>query len=193
MIIMDVSESIRKRRSIRKFKDERIPYEDLEELVEAARLAPSSANKQPLEYLIVDDPELEEEIFEYTNWAGYLEWEPSKEERPRAYILVLVDEENRTENYKVDAGLAVENICLEAVGKGLGTCILGAIDRDAIKSALNIPENKRVEFAIGIGVPDHTAMFEEAERDEIEYWMDEDGDFHVPKRRLEDILYWNEF
>lgn len=188
---MDISEAVKKRRSIRKFKDERIPYRDLENLVEAARIAPSAANKQPIEYLIVENPELEKKIFDYTEWAGYLDWEPTEEERPRAYILILLDEENKWEWYKWDAGLATENICLKAVEKGLGTCILGAIDRNAIKSILNIPEEKNLEAAIGVGIPNHEAYLEESEQNEVEYWMDENGDFHVPKRRLEDILHRN--
>lgn len=190
---MEVSEAIKERRSIRKFKDERIPYEDLENLVDVARIAPSAANKQPIEYLIVDDSELEKKVFDCTKQAGYLDWKPSQEERPRAYILLLIDEENKWKWYRLDVGLAAENICLGAVDKGLGTCILGAIDRKAIKSILNIPENKDLEVAIGIGIPAHEAYVEESEQDEVEYWMDENGDFHVPKRRLEDILYRNEF
>lgn len=188
---MDVFEAIRKRRSIRKFKDERIPYGDLEDLVDAARIAPSASNKQPIEYLIVDDPELERKVFDCTEWAGYLDWEPTREERPRAYILVLIDEENKSKSYKWDAGLATENICLGAAEKGLGTCILGAIDRNAIKSILNIPDEKFLEVAIGVGVPDHESYVEELKQNELRIWIDEDGDFHVPKRRLEDILYRN--
>lgn len=190
---MEVSDAIENRRSIRKFKDERIPYEVLEELVEAGRVAPSAANLQPLEYLIVDDSDLEKEIFENTEWAGYVDWEPSVEERPRAYILILVDEENMNDWYKYDAGLAVENICLSAVDRGLATCILGAIDREAISEILDIPGTKRVDVAVAVGVPDQEAEIDQSGDDEVEYWIDEDENFHVPKKDLEKILYRNKF
>ncbi|MBS3736528.1 nitroreductase family protein, partial [Candidatus Bipolaricaulota bacterium] len=53
---MEVSEAIRSRRSVRKFRDQRVPRKDLIELVDYARLAPSGMNKQPLEFVIVDEP-----------------------------------------------------------------------------------------------------------------------------------------
>lgn len=188
---MDVSEAIRKRRSIRKFKDQRIPYEQLKKLVDAARLAPMGANKQPLEYLIVDDPGLERQIFQHTKWAGYLDWTPSMEERPRAYIMLLADEYNPGEWIQWDAGLAAENTCLQAVAMALGTCILGAIDRDAIKPILDIPAGKQILAAIGVGVAAHESHIEESKGGMIEYWMDADGDFHVPKKKLDDIIHHN--
>lgn len=187
---MRVSEAIRKRRSIRKFKAEPIPYEDLKELVKAARIAPSGANRQPLEYLIVDDPDLVKDVFKLTHWAGYLEWEPSMDERPRAFIFLLIEQDKRTKNYKYDVGLAAENICLTAVEKGLGTCLLASIDRPAIRSLLNVPSEKRIDLMVAVGVPNQEVVIEDAE-EEIEYWMDEQGTVHVPKRRLENILYRN--
>lgn len=190
---MKVFEAIKERRSIRKFKDETVPYSELRELVEAARIAPSAANLQPLEYLIVDDTELEKEVFQNLGWAGYVDWEPSFEERPRAYILVLVDEENETKWTSYDAGLAIENICLATVAKNLGTCILGSIDKDAIREILEIPEGKRLDLAVAIGVPDQESEIDESLNEDVEYWIDEDENFHVPKRDLDDILYRNKF
>ncbi|MFW5932641.1 MAG: nitroreductase family protein [Candidatus Hadarchaeota archaeon] len=190
---MHVSKAIRKRRSIRKFKDKRVDYDDLEALVEAARLAPSAANLQPLEYLIVDDPEIEKDIFEYTEWAGYVDWEPSFEKRPRAYILILVDEENMNKWYKYDAGLAAENICLSAVDRGLATCILGAIDRDSISEMLNAPEEKRIDLAVAVGFPDQKSDIDESADDPVRYGIDDEMNFRVPKRSLEDVLHRNRF
>ncbi|NIQ07753.1 MAG: nitroreductase [Candidatus Korarchaeota archaeon] len=189
---MKVRDAIKKRRSIRKFKDKCVTYEKLKELILAARMAPSAANRQPLEYLIVDAPHLERKIFPHTHWAGYLDWEPSKEERPRAYILILIEKKKRSNWYKYDVGAAAENICLSAVANGLGTCLVGAIDRKRIRSILNVPETKRIDLAIAIGYPAHESTVDEAEGD-IKYWMDEQGKFHVPKRTLEQLLHRNRF
>lgn len=193
MRTMRIKDVIEKRRSIRKFKDKRVSYDDLKDLVKAARLAPSAANKQPIEYVIVDDPKLEKEMFAYVHWAGYLDWDPSEDERPRAYIVILVDKEKQTASYKYDVGAAAENICLMAVTKGLGTCLLGAIEKQEIRSLLNVPEEKRIDLVIAVGSPDQKAIIEEAKEGDIEYWRDEHGDFHVPKRKLGTILYHNKF
>lgn len=69
---MNVYEAILDRRTIRKFKQEEIDISILEKLVNAARLAPSSANIQPLEYFIVTISGLREEIFPYLRWDGYI-------------------------------------------------------------------------------------------------------------------------
>lgn len=191
--IMKLKEAIRKRRSIREYKDKQLPYKILKEIVQTARIAPSAANIQPLEYLIVDSTELEKKLFNYTHWAGYLDWNPPKEARPRAYILVLVDKEKMTESYKYDVGAAAENMCLTALENDLGTCILGAIDRKPIRELLNIPDKKKLDVAIAIGYPDQNSTIEEAEDGNIRYNRDAKGHFHVPKRKLENILHHNRF
>lgn len=187
---MEVSEAIRKRRSVRKFKDKRVPRKDLVELVGYARLAPSGMNKQPLEFVIVDEPDLERELFDYTNWAGAVDWNPEPEERPRAYVLILINHEVNPATEDHDAGLAAGNICLGAVDKGLGSCLLGAIDKESIKGLVDIPDRLELDLAVGLGHPDQEIVLEE-ETKKIDYWLDEKGIFHVPKKPVEDILHIN--
>ncbi len=187
---MEVSEAILGRRSVRAFEDRRISRQDLEELVNYARLAPSGMNKQPLEFVVVDEPELERELFDYTNWAGAVDWNPTVEERPRAYVVILINPEVDPATEKHDAGLAAGNICLGAVEKGLGSCILGALERQSIRELLDIPEGRAVDLAVGLGYPDQEVVLEE-ERDEIDYWRDEEGVFHVPKKPPGKLIHFN--
>lgn len=90
---MDIYELIKKRRTIRRFKQKEIPLELLEKFVDMARIAPSGANIQPLEYIIVNDKKIVDEIFPLTGWAGYLgkDGVPPEEKRPVAYIVVLIN------------------------------------------------------------------------------------------------------
>ena len=187
---MEVSEAIRRRRSVRKFKDKRVARDDLLDLVDYARLAPSGMNKQPLEFVIVDEPELEREFFTYTNWAGAVDWNPDAEERPRAYLVILINPEVKPATEDHDAGLAAANACLGAVEKGLGSCILGAIDRNSIKELLKVPDHLKVDLAIGFGYPDQEIVLEE-DTEEIDYWLDEEGVFHVPRKPVDGIIHLN--
>ena len=186
---MEVSEAIRSRRSVRKFEDRRISREDLVDLVNYARLAPSGMNKQPLEFIVVDDSELERELFDYTNWAGAIDWDPEPDERPRAYILILINSEVKPATESHDAGLAAGNICLGAVGKGLGSCILGALDKRSIEGFLGVPDHIELDLAVGLGYPDQEVVQEESEK--IDYWLDKQGVFHVPKRPVNEVLHLN--
>lgn len=72
----------------------------------------------------------------------------------------------------------------------MGTCILGSINKKNLREILEVPESKLIDIAIGVGYPDQEAVMEEADNS-IEYWMDEDGTIHVPKRKLEDIIHHN--
>jgi len=165
----------------------------LRKLVNAARLAPSAANLQPLEYFIVTDKELCSKIFETIGWAGYItsKWAPGVEERPTTYIIILVkDTDNKY--YMRDVGLASENILLAAEEEGVGSCILCNIDRDKISEILKIPKALHVDSAIALGYKAEHPVVEDF-KDSVKYWRDKNKVLHVPKRRLEDIIHVNKF
>ncbi|KAA0007517.1 MAG: nitroreductase [Thermoplasmata archaeon] len=190
---MDVEEAIRIRRSIRRFKQKPVPVEMLEKLVDAARVAPSGANLQPLEYIVVTDASLCDRVFEGLKWAGYLkpEWRPPEDEKPSAYIVVLADKQ-KSPYYEVDIGLAAENIMLLAVEYGLGCCVLRNIDKDEIRSLFSVPDYLYIDSVIAVGYPAEKPVVEEL-RESVEYWRDEQGTLHVPKRKLKDILHINRY
>ncbi|MCX7973649.1 MAG: nitroreductase family protein, partial [Candidatus Aminicenantes bacterium] len=69
---MTTYELIINRRTIRQFKPEPLSRDLLVKIVNAGRLAPSAANKQPLEFLVVDEPQLCHRLFPHLNWAAYI-------------------------------------------------------------------------------------------------------------------------
>src|SRR5690242_1331989 len=92
---MSTYDLILNRRTIRKFKQQPIERVVLEKLINAARLAPSAANKQPLKYKIVDDPATVNKVFENVRWANYITpaGNPGEGETPVAFIAILIDTE----------------------------------------------------------------------------------------------------
>lgn len=187
---MDVYDAIFSRRSIRRFSQRPVAVEVLKRLVDAGRVAPSAANLQPLEYMVVLDKELCAEVFSCIGWAAYIKpkWSPAPEERPMAYIVVLVREENRW--YTWDVGLAAENIMLAAEGGGLGSCLLLNIQRERIREILQIPEQVGIDSVIALGYKAESSVIEPLD-DSVKYWRDEQNVMHVPKRSLADILHIN--
>jgi len=191
---MELYEAIKKRRSIRKFVQTRkIDRKILERLIEAARLAPSAANIQPVKYVIADDEKLVEEIFRHVRWAGYVapHRTPKEGEKPVAFIALLADLELRKDGYQLDIGAAAQNIFLAAVAEGLGTCWIGSLDRDEISRLLNLPGNLFLDTVIAVGYPAESPVYED-ETGSVKYYLDENDVLHVPKRKLEDILFWNQ-
>lgn len=186
-----IKELVEKNRSYRKFYQEvGIDRDVLEELIDLARISSSGANLQPLKYHISNEPNKNKLIFQHLKWAGYLtEWDgPEEGEKPSAYIVMLGDKDISS-NYFWDHGIACQSILLGACEKGLGGCMFGAIDRDSLKNALNIPDKYEVLLVIALGKPKEIVVLEElSESDDIKYWRDENGVHHVPKRKLQDII-----
>lgn len=187
---MDLNEVIKKRRSIRKYKQDNVSEQVLIRLIEAARLAPSAANLQPLEYLVVNDKKHCKDIFKTLSWAGYIkpEGNPKEGEEPTAYIIVLVNSKIKSNSYEYDVGAAVENILLAAINEGLGSCWVGTIDKERIRKCFHLPEYLLIDSVIALGYPSEASVIEEA-KDSIKYWKDDHAMMHVPKRKMTDILH----
>ena len=186
-----IYEKIVERRTVRKYTRESVPTVVLEKCVNAARLSPSGMNRQPLKYIIVNDEKLLLKVFSATSWAGYLpDYQPSEEEMPRAYIIVLLDKEIR-KSCGHDAGIAVMSISMVAYEEGLGSCILGAIERTKLRRVLKIPDDLEIVLAVALGYPAENPIVDKVKNGDIKYWLDNNNVLHVPKRELEDIVKWN--
>lgn len=187
---MNIIELIKKRRSIRRFKQEPIKLDILKELVNCARLAPSAANIQPLEYVIINDKELLNQVFKTLKWAAYIapEGNPDENQRPTAYIIVLVNKNKEKFPAQYDIGSAVENILLSGLSKGIAGCWLGAVDKEILSKELNLDEDYKVDSVIALGYPNQESRVEKWNGD-VKYWQDNKNNMHVPKRKLEDIIY----
>jgi nitroreductase len=181
---------VEKNRSFRRFKQTPpVTRQDLEELVDIARLTGSGGNLQPLAYYLSSEAKTNAAIFPCLRWAGYLTtWMgPEPEERPTAYIVILRDNEVTT-NFLVDHGIAGETIRLAAIEKGIGSCIVGSLDRAQLREALNIAPRYEILIVLALGVPAEKVVLEPVSENDIRYWRDQDGVMHVPKRALKDIL-----
>lgn len=178
-------------RSCRRFHEEvDIELETLRELVDLARLSGSSANRQPLKFMLSCDPKKNALIFQLLAWAAYLkDWPgPGEGERPSAYIVVLGDTEI-SQSFDRDLGIAAQSILLGATDKGLGGCMLGAVKRDELRQTFDIPSRYEVLLVIALGKPGEKVVIEAVGPDgDIKYWRDSEGTHHVPKRSLDDII-----
>ncbi len=188
-----ICEKIKSRRTIRKYMQKDVPQEVLLRCVDAARLSPSGANRQPLKYVIVNDQELLKEVFSTLKWAGYLPgYQPSEHEMPRAYIVIVLDKSIH-ENPGHDAGIAAMSISMVAYDAGLGSCILGAVDREKLRGILKMPDGLDIVLVVALGYPAENPVADKVRDGDIKYWLDENGVLHVPKRDLEEVVEWNRY
>lgn len=195
---MDALNCIRQRRTIRLFLQDPIKRETLLDFVDLARLSPSGANRQPLEYLIVDDDTLKNDLFAQLAWAAYVQPKrtPPTEKRPIAYIIVLINKDVASDNIcLLDAGAAIQTILLAAQSKGIGSCWLGSIHRDKISKIFGIPDNYDINSVVALGYPAENPLSEDAQGApaNIRYYLDENDNLHVPKRSVSKITHLNKF
>jgi len=180
------------RRSVRRFREAPIPRDLLDRCINAARLAPSGSNLQPLEYIVVDDKKLVPEVYSCVRWAGYLRphGDPPEGKRPSAYVIILKNSKVTPGDANFDVGEALENMILVAWAEGVASCQFGSADRDQLRKLLNISAGYEVPLVIAFGYPDETHAIEPY-TDSPKYWRDKALVHHVPKRSLESIRHWN--
>lgn len=144
---MNVNEAIRSRRSIRRYKDKQIPKDKLLTILEMARLAPSASNRQPWEFIIVQDKDTREKIAKGCKYGSFLS-------QCSAIIIGCGDVRVSSKWYALDTFISMEHIALAAIEEGLGTCWIGAFDEAELIELLKIPKNLKVVALMALGVPD---------------------------------------
>ncbi len=176
-------------RTIRKFKQDPIPDEVLAACANNARLSSSASNSQPIRYVVVKDPAMVAKMQPLVKWAGKLPPElgvPGPDQRPTAFI-ALPKAGGVPAFSDIDLGIAAHAIVLTAWEAGVGSCMMGAIDREAIKSLLQIPADWELKLVIALGYPGVESTVEEAHDGNIAYYLDENRNYHVPKLPLDEV------
>ena len=156
---MSFLDLVNKRYSVRNYKIAPVPQEKVIRCIEAARLSPSACNSQPWKFIIVDNPELVNELAKAA-FEGLLNFNNFAFKAP-VLVLIVSERENlsaefgsivKKKNFSLmDIGIAAEHLCLQAAEEGLGTCIIGWFNEKKVKKILSIPRLKRVELVITVG------------------------------------------
>mgnify|MGYP004728934689 FL=1 len=187
----NLMELLKTRRTYRRFEQKAIDQEIIDEILLAARYASSAANRQPLSYIVIKDADKVAEVFRYTKWAGALppeQGQPKENERPVLFIAV-VENMNINKNCDTDAGLAISNMTLAAWNRGVGSCMIGACDKPTLSKMFGLNENQVLHTVVAFGYPSQVSHIVDVENpEEVKYYLDENRDYVVPKRKLEDVV-----
>lgn len=152
---MEVLEAIKGRRSVRAFKNGNVSKGIVNELVDAARWAPSAGNIQPWEFIIVRKVEIKRKLAKAALSQSFIKEAP----------VVIVICANVTLSYYgygargkalyciQDTAAATQNMLLAAYSFGLGTCWVGAFREEEVKEALRIPEGIKPVAIVPVGLP----------------------------------------
>jgi len=173
MALLDL---LRHRKSVRDFLDKAVEREKIMMCLEAARLAPSACNSQPWKFIVVDDRPLKNRLCKAA-FSGIYSINSFCKMAP--VIVVVISEKSKfltriggmfrgTKYYLIDIGIACEHFILQAEDLGLGTCWIGWFNERAVKSILNIPQQKKIDILIALGYYDRAKLGRAHSREPME-------------------------
>ncbi|MGL5347721.1 MAG: nitroreductase family protein [Peptostreptococcaceae bacterium] len=145
-------EAIFKRRSIRKYTDDKVEQEKIEKLLRAAMQAPSAGNQQPWEFIVLQDKEKLVKLSHMSKYSKLIA------DAPLAFILLGNEDRMRyPENWEQDMGAATQNLLLEAVELDLGAVWMSAAPLDDrmnyIKNMFNLEDKLKPYCVVTVGYP----------------------------------------
>ncbi|MCR4925611.1 MAG: nitroreductase family protein [Clostridiales bacterium] len=147
---MNFTELAKKRCSVRSYTGEKLKKEELEQILEAGRLAPTAKNLQPQRILVIESDENLEKMKEITNRA----------EKAGAILLVCADKKNlfvnpfdNRDTAETDTSIVATHIILKAAELGIGSCWVCMFDREKARKAFSVPDDFSVECIISLGYP----------------------------------------
>lgn len=146
---MDTLELIKARRSIRKFTDRPIEPELLEQVLEAARWAPSGSNSQRWEFILVTDKSVIDSVRKVS---------PGLLGIPAAIVVICSSPRPKATDWQkilltYDCAMAAQNMLLAACSLGLGSCVALSFSRTAVREILEVPEGVTPELLVTLGYP----------------------------------------
>jgi nitroreductase len=150
---MDFLELVRERYSVRAYKTEPVDEEKLNQILEAGRLAPTAANRQPIRILVVETEGREAELRRIYGREWFVD-------APLVLCICGIDAEAWVRRHDgksyldVDAAIVMDHIVLAATALGLGTCWIAAFDPDAAREVLALPEGVEPIIFTPLGYPD---------------------------------------
>jgi len=185
---MKFIELAKKTRSYRRFDEARgIPPGVLQEIVQAAGIAPCAANLQRLRFSIVTEDNERELLCSSIGWAGYLEdWNgPLPGERPSAYMVIHAPDDEAAYT-GIDVGIAASYMTLAASDLGIGCCMILSFKPDTVDMIASA-EGYRAALLLALGYPGETVVLER-DCEEVRYWRSNDGVHHVPKLPHDELI-----
>lgn len=150
---MEFEDLIARRYSVRAYKPDPVEEDKLLKVLEAARLAPTAANRQPFQIIVVHTEGRKEEL-------GKIYHRPWFVQAPLILCAVVVPAQGwvRSDDHRryldVDVAIVMDHLILQAANLGLGTCWIAAFNAREARQALGLPDEVEPLIFTPLGYPD---------------------------------------
>jgi nitroreductase len=135
---------IKSRRSIRSFQGKEILEKEIEMILEAGRWAPSASNRQPWEFMVIKNKDVIQKVAKSTSYGRFIR-------EASALIAIIGKTKISPKWYIIDTSLVSMNMMLMAWALGIGTCWIGAMDRDKAKEILELEKSDYILTILPFG------------------------------------------
>ena len=154
--MMEVTEAIISRKSVRAYLDKAVEKEKLNRVLEAARMAPSASNRQEWRFVVVTDAEKRRRLAEAASGQRFVAEAP-------VVIAACAQTDGHLMGcgqacYPIDVAIAIDHLTLAAVAEGLGTCWIGSFDPETVRQILGIPQEIVVVELLLLGYPEDSRV-----------------------------------
>jgi nitroreductase len=146
---METWDALTARRNVRRFDDRPLAPEDLERILEAGRRAPSAKNRQPWDFVVVDDRAQLGELATVWQGGGHV----ADSAATVALVLPVVEDTRRREVDHYDLGQATMAMMIAAADLGIGTGHSSVGDQDRAREILGLPADRYAAFLLDLGYP----------------------------------------
>ena len=152
---MELNDVMLKRRSVRQYTDEPIPADKLERILKAGLIAPTSMNRKPCEFIVVQDKEMLKKLSEVKEYGSAMIADRS------AAIVVIASEKN-ADTWIEDSSIALSYMSLAATDLGVGNCWCqvhlrktgdGRDAETAVRQLLKLADEYRIVGILPLGIP----------------------------------------
>ncbi|MFX1568935.1 MAG: nitroreductase family protein [Promethearchaeota archaeon] len=135
---------VKARRSIRSFQDKNISENEIEMILEAGRWTPSASNRQPWEFIVVKNKEILIKLAKCLSYGRFMK-------QVSVAIAIVAKMKTSPKWYLIDTSLVSMNMMLMAWSLGIGTCWIGAMNREKAKEILGLGDSDHLLTLLPFG------------------------------------------
>ena len=171
---MELTDTMLKRRSIRQYKDEAISEDKLKRILQAGLIAPTSMNRKPCEFIVVEDKAMLKQLSQVKEYGSAMIADSS-------VAIVVIASERKADTWIEDSSIALSYMSLMATDLGIGNCWCqvhlrktgdGRDAEEAVRQLLSLADEYRIVGILPLGIPAVEAephTWDEADLAKVQY------------------------
>ena len=151
---METWDALRARRNVRTYAERPIPEDQLDRILDAARLTPSSMNQQAWDFVAVTDRDRLRDLASVWRYGAHIAGSAAT----IALVVPTSEDPEERETFQYDLGQVTMSIMLAATDLAIGSCHAAVGDQARARDTLGLPEDRECAMLVALGYPAHRPL-----------------------------------